>query len=53
MGLYISGNSDLSALPPCTDTLWEHLDCVNYEVGVWKWVHIAKLDMSQPVSGDG
>ena len=47
----ISGNTDLNALLPCTDTLQEHLNCVDYQIGIWIRVCIAKPDMLQPVSG--
>ena len=51
--LNISGNSDLWALLPCTDTLLEHLNYVNYQAGIWKWEQIAKSDMLQELSGCG
>ena len=46
----ISGNFHLSALPFCTDTQRKHLNHVINQVGIWKRVHIAKLDMPQPVN---
>ena len=48
-----SSSFDLSALPPCKDTLREHLHRVNYQVGIWKRAHIAEPDIPNPVDGHG
>ena len=43
--LALSSSFDLSALPPCNSCLIEHLNRTNYQVGIWKRVHIDKPDI--------
>lgn len=51
--LNVTSSFDLSALPPCRDTLREHLNRVNYQVGIWKRAHVAKPEIPNPVNGHG
>ena len=41
----ISRNFDSSTLSSCTDTIEEHLNHINFQVGTWKGADIAKPDM--------
>ena len=51
--LALSSSFDLSALPPCNSSLHEHLNCANYQVGIWKRAHSAKPDITSPLNGHG
>ena len=39
--------------PPCSSCFLEHLNRANYQVGIWKRVHIAKHDIPSPLNGHG
>ena len=44
-----SSNFDLSSLPPCESCLQEHVNRANYQVGIWKRVHIPDPSVPDPV----
>jgi hypothetical protein len=48
-----SKNIDLGVLPPCRNCLREHLERVNYQVGLWKRAHIAKPVYPGPTHYNG
>jgi hypothetical protein len=51
--LSMSNSFDLNALPPCSDSLREHLNRVNYQVGIWKRAHVPKPVVPDQVDGHG
>jgi len=44
---------DLASLPPCQSSLVEHINRVNFQVGIWKRAHIPKPDIPDPTKGHG
>ena len=44
---------ELASLPPCQSSLVEHINRVNFQVGIWKRAHIPKSDIPDPTKGHG
>ena len=40
-------------MPPCQSSLVEHINRVNFHVGIWKRAHIQKPDIPDPTEGHG
>ena len=51
--LHFSKNVDLRSLPPCRRSLEQHIQRVNYQVGIWKRSHIPEPDVPDVKSGHG
>ncbi len=46
------GEVDSSALPPCDDSLMQHIRRANYQAGIWRRCLVSKPDIPEP-DGNG
>ncbi len=44
----LAKNVDMSSMPPCKRSLVQHVQRVNYQVGIWKRSYIAEPDIPDP-----
>lgn len=51
--LSVSNNVDIASLPPCRDSLEQHVRRVNYQVAIWKKANIAIPEIPHPTDGHG
>ena len=49
----LSKNLDFSKLPLCKKVLRQHINCVNYQVRIWKLAHIHHPEMPNPSEEHG
>ena len=40
-------------MPPCKRSLIQHVQRVNYQVGIWGRAHVPKPEIPDPVEGNG
>lgn len=48
-----STNVDMGSLPPCKQSLIQHIHRVNHQVGIWKRAHIPNPDTPKAFDGHG